>query len=114
MAPPRVRRANRASASAPQLEEPPADIHENNGDAGDDDGETIFVDLIMGTPLAMFVEKDVPDRDNIADLIAVRRLVRDDAGRVVLIIADGSETWRHRCPGVQRRRLHPRCIPFFV
>ncbi|EIN11580.1 hypothetical protein PUNSTDRAFT_111685 [Punctularia strigosozonata HHB-11173 SS5] len=66
MAPPRVRRAHRAQP-APDEQSTEQQQHSSNNDA--DEGETIFVDLIMGTPLSMFVEKDVPDREAIVELI---------------------------------------------
>jgi hypothetical protein len=31
----------------------------------------LFLEPMMGTPLAMYVHKDVPDRDRVVDLITV-------------------------------------------
>lgn len=39
-----------------------------------DDFPALFIDLILGTPLAMYVDKDVQDRDVLVDLIVVSRV----------------------------------------
>jgi hypothetical protein len=31
----------------------------------------LFVDLMLGTPLALYIEKDVDDRDTLVDLVKV-------------------------------------------
>lgn len=46
------------------------DEHDNAPHSVPEDG--LFVDLIMGTPLAMYVDKDVLDRSTILDLVNVR------------------------------------------
>lgn len=44
---------------------------ENNDGAAD---EELFLEPMMGTPLAMYIEKDVADRDALAELITVSRV----------------------------------------
>ena len=36
--------------------------------------EDLFLEPMMGTPLQMYIEKDVEDRDDLVDLITVRRV----------------------------------------
>lgn len=47
----------------------PAGIDDHHGAANED----LFLEPMMGTPLAIYVEKDVEDRDSIVDLITVSR-----------------------------------------
>ena len=36
----------------------------------------LFLEPMMGTPLAMYVHKDVPDRDRVVDIITVSSCAR--------------------------------------
>ena len=68
------------------------------------DNPDLFVDLMLGAPLSMFVEKDVPDRDEIVRLIEVGiDLVSHDPR-----LPSVAETWRRRRHGLQHRTIHPR------
>ncbi|KAF9071666.1 hypothetical protein BDP27DRAFT_1321698 [Rhodocollybia butyracea] len=45
-------------------------VTEPPSSTNNDDFPALFIDLILGTPLAMYVDKDVQDRDVLVDLIA--------------------------------------------
>lgn len=67
------------------------------------DNPELFVDLMMGAPLSIFVEKDVPDRDEIVRLIEVCV----DLARYDTRSPSVTETWRRRRHGLQHCALHP-------
>lgn len=68
MAPARTstRRTQHDQSSAAQ----PAGHDDGNGQINDD----LFLEPMMGTPLAIYVEKDVEDRDTIVTMITVSRV----------------------------------------
>lgn len=39
--------------------------------------DDLFLEPMMGSPLAIYIEKDVPDRDPIVELVTVRALLFD-------------------------------------
>jgi hypothetical protein len=43
----------------------------HNADAVEPANANLFIDPMMGAPLAIYIEKDVPDKDAIAELIVV-------------------------------------------
>ena len=65
----RARRDQPQHAPQPQNISPPLDEENPNDD--------LFLDPLMGTPLAIYVEKDVENRDEIAALISVCRHCTD-------------------------------------
>lgn len=79
--------------SLPQHAPPPAQ-----------DNPGLFVDLMMGAPLSIFVEKDVPDRDEIVRLIEVCLDLTRHGPRSPYV----AETWRRRRHGLQHRTIHTR------
>ena len=47
----------------------------NNAPDAPEDGTVdaeLFIDPMLGTPLAIYIEKDVADRDNLVEIITVR------------------------------------------
>ena len=62
----RARRDQAPHPSQPQHPISPPDVDEHGAD------DELFVDPLMGTPLAIYVEKDVDNRDEIVELIMVR------------------------------------------
>ena len=60
-------RGSTASRRGVDQNQPSAQLPGSSNDALPD----LFLDPMLGTPLAMYVEKDVHDRDNIVSLITV-------------------------------------------
>lgn len=93
---------------------PPA--HVSNGaavaggvgaDVGADD--ELFLEPMMGTPLAIYVEKDVPDRDAIVELISVSALTRSLLEMVAHMAASYAlETRRADISRIQRCAIYSR------
>jgi len=46
----------------------------SDNDANATVNRELFLEPMMGTPLQMYIEKDVQDRDDLIDLITVRRV----------------------------------------
>jgi hypothetical protein len=40
----------------------------------------LFIDPMLGTPLAIYIEKDVPDKDTLVDLILVSSVIPGTLG----------------------------------
>jgi hypothetical protein len=81
--------------------------------------EDLFLEPMMGTPLQVYIEKDVSDRDLLVELVTVSRVRHHDRRNVLswpaspfvvfpLMIVDllGPETWRRDITGLQRRTIH--------
>lgn len=68
------------------------------------DNTELFVEPMMGTPFSIFVEKDVPDREEIVRLIEVGADLAFHTSRLPSV----AETRRHRRHGLQHRTIHPR------
>lgn len=69
-----ARSSTRRSAHGSQVP-PPGQLH-----VQDDDlvaNKELFIDPMLGTALAIYIEKDVEDKDNISQLIVVSRLYVD-------------------------------------
>lgn len=64
------RSSARRSAHGPQVPPPGQNAQEDDEVANKD----LFIDPMLGTALAIYVEKDVDDKDNISDLIVVSHL----------------------------------------
>ena len=62
----RARRDQAPHPSQPQHPISPPDVDDHGAD------DEVFVDPLIGTPLAIYVEKDVINRDEIVELIMVR------------------------------------------
>src|ERR1700685_3099383 len=76
----------RTSTRRTQLNQNPstraADADTNNDVAN----EELFLEPMMGTPLAMYIEKDVQDRDVLVDIITVSiRVASQFIGRVFCV-----------------------------
>lgn len=54
---------------------PPSSLHDQDTD--DNAAEQLFIDPMLGTPLAIYIEKDVDDRDSLVELINVRHVASD-------------------------------------
>lgn len=65
----RARRDQPPHASQPQNESTPFEE--------DNQGDDLFLDPLMGTPLAIYVEKDVENRAEIVELVSVRHFCTD-------------------------------------
>lgn len=94
--------------------------------AQDDDlvaNKELFIDPMLGTALAIYIEKDVEDKDNISQLIVVSHfeavvmfMFRILVGRALslyflnvlcpCILIWFSETWGHCCSRIQRRFIY--------
>ena len=77
---------------------PPNDPHNN----------ALFLEPLMGTPLTIYIEKDVDDRDDLVDLIAVSvlHLPHRSSGP----IAGLTETRRRRLSHSQQHSIHFRQV----
>lgn len=87
-------------APAPHHAPPPAPAADN---------PELFVDLMMGAPLSIYVEKDVPGREEIVRLIEVGRYII-----ITTITHTCAETRGHRGNGIQHGPVHPRYVRLFV
>ena len=65
--------ANRARRDNTQ--QPPQSQNVSPPDEDANTSDDLFLDPLMGTPLAIYVEKDVDNRDEIVELITVCRLI---------------------------------------
>ena len=73
--------------------------------------DELFLDPMMGTPLAIYIEKDVEDRDNLVEIIVVR------ARALISHFTSASsstrvEMRRKYFPRLQRRSLYPGCAGY--
>jgi hypothetical protein len=68
----------------------------------------LFVDLMMGAPLQIFVEKDVADRDEIVRLIEVGGAGAPKRSELTQAVA--AETRRCGGNGVQHGAVYPRYV----
>jgi hypothetical protein len=57
--------------------------------------DDLFLEPMMGTPLAIYIEKDVPDRDTIVELVTVRVSSFDRILQQTPVISS-IESWRNR------------------
>jgi hypothetical protein len=64
----------RSSTRRSQID--PAVVSVSESDNSGNVNEELFLDPMLGTPLAMYIEKDVDDKDVLAGLITVSRVVQ--------------------------------------
>jgi len=62
----------RAQIDQNAVSHPSVSESDNNGNVN----EELFLDPMLGTPLAIYVEKDVEDRDVLVELISVSRVAQ--------------------------------------
>lgn len=79
--------------------------------SSNDDLSELFLDPMLGTPLAMYVEKDVQERDVIIGLITVGRVAYFLEPLITILHL---EAWRKRRSWVQRSAIHTRYTQSFV
>jgi hypothetical protein len=78
------------------------------GDGGDAADDELFLEPMMGTPLAIYVEKDVSDREALVELITVRAICPLEVALCLTCVLCASETWWTDITRLQRCSIYPR------
>lgn len=92
---------------------PRASARRQHTQPDDNFSDDLFIDPMLGSPLAIYIEKDVNDKDDIAQLIVVSpslsfSLCLSTCVSTPLCSYTYSEAWRHRLARLQRCALHTR------
>lgn len=95
-----------APARSNRREQPgqPRNPQPDDPTSNDAPGSDLFLEPMMGTPLTVYIEKDVDERESLVQLITVRIPPLDIP--ILIRGALPSETWRRRLPRLQWHSLH--------